>query len=333
MQEEEFVLKVENLHTSFHTDTGIVRVLEGIDLELRQGEVLGIVGESGSGKSVTAMSIMRLLAGTTGRIDQGRVLFKGRNLVELKDEEMRNIRGNEIAMIFQEPMTSLNPVMRIGDQIIESIRLHQRVNRAEARKRTLEVLKKVRMSRAESLLYEYPFQLSGGQLQRVMVAMGLVCNPSLLIADEPTTALDVTIQAQILELMEQLKRDIGTSIIFITHDLGVVAELCDRVMVMYCGRIVERGSVYDIFDHPQNPYTQGLLSSIPKMGVRSEELDSIPGNVPNPKYMPQGCKFEPRCKYAEGICREKEPVFCQVGEGQYSKCWLHAAAGGSHHEQ
>jgi oligopeptide/dipeptide ABC transporter ATP-binding protein len=327
MQEEEFVLKVENLHTSFHTDTGIVRVLEGFDLELRQGEVLGIVGESGSGKSVTAMSIMRLLAGTTGRIDEGRVLFKGRNLVELGDEEMRNIRGNNIAMIFQEPMTSLNPVMKVGDQIIETILLHQHVNRTEARKRTLEVLKRVRLPRAESLLDEYPFQLSGGQLQRVMVAMGLVCNPSLLIADEPTTALDVTIQAQILELMEQLKRDIGTSIIFITHDLGVVAELCDRVVVMYCGRIVEKGSVYDIFDNPRNPYTQGLLSSIPKLGIRSEELESIPGNVPNPKHMPRGCKFESRCKYAEDVCRREEPAFSEVGEGHYSKCWRHSQGG------
>ncbi|MDR2176794.1 MAG: ABC transporter ATP-binding protein [Treponema sp.] len=322
-----YVLKVENLRTSFYTDTGIVRVLEGIDLELKPGEVLGIVGESGSGKSVTAMSIMRLLAGTTGRIDEGRVIFNGRDLRELGEEEMRNIRGNEIAMIFQEPMTSLNPVMKIGDQIIESIQLHQRVNRQEARRRTLEVLKKVRLSRAESLLSEYPFQLSGGQLQRVMVAMGLVCNPSLLIADEPTTALDVTIQAQILELMMQLRRDIGTSIIFITHDLGVVAELCDQVSVMYCGRIVEKGSVYDIFDRPSNPYTQGLLASIPKLGIRSGELESIPGNVPNPKFMPPGCKFRSRCKYALEICGQEEPGFSEVGSGHYSKCWLQGGDG------
>ncbi|MDR1637645.1 MAG: ABC transporter ATP-binding protein [Treponema sp.] len=324
---ERYVLKVEDLRTSFYTDTGVVRVLEGIDLELKPGEVLGIVGESGSGKSVTAMSIMRLLAGTTGRIDGGRVIFNGRDLRELGEEEMRNIRGNEIAMIFQEPMTSLNPVMKIGDQIIESIRLHQRVSRQEARKRTLEVLRKVRLSRTESLLSEYPFQLSGGQLQRVMVAMGLVCNPSLLIADEPTTALDVTIQAQILELMMQLRRDIGTSIIFITHDLGVVAELCDQVAVMYCGRIVEKGSVYDIFDQPANPYTQGLLASIPKMGVRAGELESIPGNVPNPKYMPPGCKFRSRCRYAREICGKEEPGFCRVGPGHYSKCWLESGAG------
>jgi oligopeptide/dipeptide ABC transporter ATP-binding protein len=323
----EYVLKVEGLRTSFYTDTGIVRVLEGIDLELKQGEVLGIVGESGSGKSVTAMSIMRLLAGTTGRIDGGRVIFNGRDLRTLGEEEMRNIRGSEIAMIFQEPMTSLNPVLKIGDQIIETIRLHRKVSRREARGHTLEVLKKVRLSRAESLLSEYPFQLSGGQLQRVMVAMGLVCNPSLLIADEPTTALDVTIQAQILELMMRLRRDIGTSIIFITHDLGVVAELCDQVAVMYCGRIVEKGSVYDIFDQPANPYTQGLLASIPKLGIRTGELDSIPGNVPNPKFMPPGCKFRSRCKYAGEICGKEEPGFSEVGRGHYSRCWIQRGEG------
>jgi oligopeptide/dipeptide ABC transporter ATP-binding protein len=319
---EKYVLKVEDLRTSFYTDTGVVRVLEGIDLELKSREVLGIVGESGSGKSVTALSILRLLAGTTGRIDGGRVIFNGRDLRELGEEEMRDIRGNEIAMIFQEPMTSLNPVMKIGDQIIESIRLHQQVGRPEARKRALEVLKQARLSRAESLLSEYPFQLSGGQLQRVMVAMGLVCNPSLLIADEPTTALDVTIQAQMLELMMGLRRDIGTSIIFITHDLGVVAELCDHVVVMYCGRILEKGSVYDIFDRPANPYTQGLLASTPKLGIRTGELESIPGNVPNPKFMPQGCKFRSRCKYGRDICAQEEPGFSEVGDGHYSRCWL-----------
>jgi oligopeptide/dipeptide ABC transporter ATP-binding protein len=326
----EIVLKVEGLCTTFYTDTGPLRVLDGIDFELKRGEVLGIVGESGSGKSVTAMSIMRLLAGTTGKIDAGRVLFtdKGeeRDLVSLTEEEMRGVRGGNIAMIFQEPMTSLNPVMRIGDQIIESILLHQHVSVSEARKLALEALEAVHLPRAKSLLTEFPFQLSGGQRQRVMVAMGLVCNPSILIADEPTTALDVTIQAQILELMEQLKRDIGTSIMFITHDLGVVAEICDSVVVMYCGRIVEKGSVYDVFEHPANPYTQGLLASIPKLGDRAAELGSIQGNVPNPRYMPVGCKFAPRCKRATERCRAHEPALYEAGANHYSKCWMNESA-------
>ncbi|MDR0450739.1 MAG: ABC transporter ATP-binding protein [Treponema sp.] len=320
----EYLLKVEGLCSSFSTDTGLVRVLEGIDLELKPGETLGIVGESGSGKSLTALSIMRLLAGSAGRIDGGRVIFKGRDLRELGEREMRKIRGNEIAMIFQEPGSSLNPLMKIGDQIIESIRLHQRVSRREARGRALEALRKARLSPAESILSEYPFQLSGGQLQRVMVAMSLVCKPSLLIADEPTAALDLTIQAQILELMTQLRQDTGAAIIFITHDLGVVAELCDQVAVMYCGRIVEKGSVYDIFDRPANPYTQGLLASIPKPGIRAGELESIPGNPPNPRLTPPGCKFRPRCKYAREICGKEEPAFSEAGSGHYSRCWLKA---------
>jgi oligopeptide/dipeptide ABC transporter ATP-binding protein len=321
MSEQNLTLSVQNLHTSFYMDTGAVHVLDGVGFDLHEKETLGIVGESGSGKSVTALSIMRLLMGTTGRIDSGKILFQGTNLLELNEDEMRKIRGNNIAMIFQEPMTSLNPVMKVGKQICESIILHQGKTREEARQIALNALRLVRMPRAESLLDEFPFQLSGGQRQRVMIAMALVCHPSVLIADEPTTALDVTIQAQILELMTQLQREINTSIIFITHDMGVVAELCDKVIVMYCGRILERGSVFDIFDHPSHPYTEGLLTCIPKLGVISGELDTIPGNVPNPKYMPKGCKFEPRCKYATDECREKEPPFFPVGEGHEAKCW------------
>ena len=326
MQQREKLLRVENLSVSFSTPSGTIRVVEGVDFDLEQGEVLGIVGESGSGKSVTALSILRLLAGTSGRIETGRVLFKGANLVELSEEQMRNIRGNDIAMIFQDPMTSLNPVLRIQTQIVESILLHQQVSRKEALDQTINILKAVNLSEIERVLNGFPFQFSGGQRQRIMIALGVVCNPSILIADEPTTALDVTIQAQILELMERLRRDIGTSIILITHDLGTIAELCDRVVVMYCGRIVEKGSIYDLFDNPANPYTQGLLASIPKLGVRTDTLESIAGNVPNPHHTPKGCKFGPRCKYMMDICRAEEPDFYEVSPGHFSKCWRHQQA-------
>lgn len=328
MAEKKTILKIEDLHTSFYSDSGVVPAVDGIDLELKQGETLGIVGESGSGKSVTALSIMRLFAGTSGKIDSGKIVFnESVDLLTLKEEEMRKIRGNEIAMIFQEPMTSLNPVMKIGKQIEESIILHQKVSREEAKTRALEVLRQVQMPRAEQILEEYPFRLSGGQRQRVMVAMGLVCNPHILIADEPTTALDVTIQAQILRLMNQLQKEIETSIIMITHDLGVVAETCDKVAVMYCGRIVEQSDVYSLFDSPAHPYTQGLLASIPRLGEGVEELESIPGNVPNPKYMPKGCKFAPRCRFAMEKCKLEEPPFFTVGEGHQSKCWLNQEQG------
>jgi len=323
MQQREKLLQVENLSTSFSTPSGRIRVLEDINFDLEQGEVLGIVGESGSGKSVTALSILRLLTGTSGRVDTGRVLFNGTNLLELSEEQMRGIRGNNISMIFQDPMTSLNPVIRIKAQIFESILLHQKVSREEALNQTINVLKAVNLSEINRVLTGFSFQFSGGQRQRIMIALGVVCKPSILIADEPTTALDVTIQAQILELMEQLKQNTGTSIILITHDLGVIAELCDRVVVMYCGRIVEKGSVYDLFDSPANPYSQGLLASIPKLGIRAEALEYIPGNVPNPHHIPKGCKFAPRCKYVTDICRAEEPGFYEVSPGHYSKCWRH----------
>lgn len=316
------ILKIENLKTSFMTSNGEVQAVRGVSFTVEKGEIVGLVGESGSGKSVTALSVMGLLMGTTGKVVEGQILLDGRDITNLSAEERRKIRGNQISMIFQEPMTSLNPVMKIGDQLVEAIKMHQNKTKQEAREMAVEMLKKTGLPRVERIVNEYPFQLSGGQRQRVMIAMALVCNPKILIADEPTTALDVTIQAQIIDLMNHLKQEIGTSIMFITHDLGVVAETCDEVVVMYCGRVVEKGNVYDIFGQTAHPYTQGLLRSIPKLGEHVEELDSIPGNVPNPKYMPKGCKFAPRCEHATERCREEEPGFFDLGNGHLSRCWL-----------
>ena len=322
------ILEIKNLHTYFYTDSGVIKSVDGVDIELREGTTLGIVGESGSGKSVTALSVMGLLMGTTGKVAEGEILFEGRDLTKLDDEERRKMRGEKISMIFQEPMTSLNPVMKIGDQITECILMHNNISKQEAWDKAVEMLKLTGVPRVERMMKEYPFQLSGGQRQRVMIAMALVCKPKILIADEPTTALDVTIQAQILDLMENLKQKTGTSILFITHDLGVVAEVCDDVGVMYSGRVVEKGDVRSIFASPSHPYTRGLLASIPKLGECAEELESIPGNVPNPKYMPQGCKFAPRCSCAFDKCREEEPGFYDVGEGHMSRCWLCEKKGG-----
>ena len=322
------ILEIKNLHTYFYTDSGVIKSVDGVDIELREGTTLGIVGESGSGKSVTALSVMGLLMGTTGKVAEGEILFEGRDLTKLDDEERRKMRGEKISMIFQEPMTSLNPVMKIGDQITECILMHNNISKQEAWDKAVEMLKLTGVPRVERMMKEYPFQLSGGQRQRVMIAMALVCRPKILIADEPTTALDVTIQAQILDLMENLKQKTGTSILFITHDLGVVAEVCDDVVVMYSGRVVEKGDVRSIFASPSHPYTRGLLASIPKLGECAEELESIPGNVPNPKYMPQGCKFAPRCSCAFDKCREEEPGFYDVGEGHMSRCWLCEKKGG-----
>ena len=322
------ILEIKNLHTYFYTDSGVIKSVDGVDIELREGTTLGIVGESGSGKSVTALSVMGLLMGTTGKVAEGEILFEGRDLTKLDDEERRKMRGEKISMIFQEPMTSLNPVMKIGDQITECILMHNNISKQEAWDKAVEMLKLTGVPRVERMMKEYPFQLSGGQRQRVMIAMALVCKPKILIADEPTTALDVTIQAQILDWMENLKQKTGTSILFITHDLGVVAEVCDDVVVMYSGRVVEKGDVRSMFASPSHPYTKGLLASIPKLGECAEELESIPGNVPNPKYMPQGCKFAPRCSCAFDKCREEEPGFYDVGEGHMSRCWLCEKKGG-----
>ncbi len=325
----ENVLEIKNMHTYFYTDSGVVKSVDGVDIELKKGSTLGIVGESGSGKSVTAMSVMGLLMGTTGKIADGKIMLNGDDISKISKEDMRKLRGRQISMIFQEPMTSLNPVMKIGAQVMEGIMLHQNLSKEEAKAKAMEMLTLTGLPRVEKMMNEYPFQLSGGQRQRVMIAMALVCNPEILIADEPTTALDVTIQAQILQLMNKLKKEIGTSIMFITHDLGVVAEVCDQVVVMYCGRVVEKGDVYDIFAKPAHPYTQGLLASIPKLGVEVDELESIPGNVPNPKRMPKGCKMAPRCKYAFDRCHQEEPGFVDLGNGHQSRCFLSKPEGGT----
>lgn len=321
------ILKVNNLQTHFISDAGVVKAVDGVSFQVAKGETLGIVGESGSGKSVTSLSIMGLLKDTSGKIAGGEILYNGENLVEISESHMRKIRGNDIAMIFQEPMTSLNPVYKIGRQIEEAIILHMKYSKRQARERAIEMLTAVGISRAEKIVHEYPHQLSGGMRQRVMIAMAMACNPKVLIADEPTTALDVTIQAQILDLMRDLSKKSDTSILLITHDLGVVAEMCDRVVVMYAGRAVEESDVHTLFKNPKHPYTKGLLESIPKIGVREKRLQSIPGNVPIPSNMPEGCKFAPRCKFAMDICWEKEPEFKEISVNHFSRCWLHEEEG------
>lgn len=316
------LLSVQNLKTHFFTDNGVVRSVDGVTFTVNAGETLGIVGESGSGKSVTALSIMQLLPSRKGKIVDGEILFQGVDLSKLSDKKMRRIRGNEIAMIFQEPMTSLNPGYTIGNQIGEALRLHMKMNRKEAEQRSIELLKEVGISRAEKIVKDYPHRLSGGMRQRVMIAMALACNPMLIIADEPTTALDVTIQAQILELIQKMKKDSHTSMIMITHDLGVVSEVCDRVMVMYAGRVVEEASVRTILESPSHPYTRGLIQSIPKLDQDVEWLETIPGNVPIPSEMPIGCRFASRCKFATDQCIEEEPRLYEVGPAHKSRCFL-----------
>jgi peptide/nickel transport system ATP-binding protein len=317
------VLEIENLQTHFFTDRGQIPAVDGVTISVRKGEILGIVGESGCGKSVTSLSVMRLVPNPPGKIVGGSIMFKGEDLVKTSEKRMREIRGNEIAMIFQEPMTSLNPVFTIGDQIGEAIRLHTKANKKEARQRSIDMLKKVGIPRAESIVDEYPHQLSGGMRQRVMIAMAMACNPELLIADEPTTALDVTIQAQILDLMRQLNKESGTAIMLITHDLGVVAEMCHRVVVMYAGNVVEEGDVRTILKQPKHPYTIGLLHSIPKLEGAKERLYSIPGNVPIPGSVTVGCRFAARCEHASDKCRAQIPQLREVGAGHYVRCWLH----------
>lgn len=316
------LLSIKNLKTHFFTDNGVVRSVDGVSFTVDEGETLGIVGESGSGKSVTALSIMQLLPQRKGKIVEGNIHFQDLDLTKLNEKKMRKIRGNEIAMIFQEPMTSLNPSYTIGNQIGETLRLHMKLNRKEAEKRSIELLQQVGIPRAEKIVKDYPHRLSGGMRQRVMIAMALACNPKLIIADEPTTALDVTIQAQILELIQQMKRESNTSIIMITHDLGVVSEVCDRVIVMYAGRVVEEADVKTLFSSPSHPYTKGLIDSIPTLEEEVEWLEAIPGNVPIPSEMPEGCKFASRCKFAMDECFHKEPELYDIGSGQKSRCFL-----------
>jgi peptide/nickel transport system ATP-binding protein/oligopeptide transport system ATP-binding protein len=321
----EKLLEVKNLKTYFYTEDGVVQAIDGVDFYIKPGETLGVVGESGCGKSVTSLSILRLIQTPPGKIlEDSEIYLEGQNLLTLSEKEMRQIRGNKISMIFQEPMTSLNPVFKIGNQISEVLVLHQGMNKEQARQKSIEMLKLVGISRPEKVVDDYPHSLSGGMRQRVMIAMALACNPQLLIADEPTTALDVTIQAQILELMKKLKTDLNASVMLITHNLGVVAETCQRIIVMYAGKIVEEGDVYSIFEEPKHPYTQGLLKSIPNIEVKQAKLDSIPGMVPNPLNMPKGCKFEPRCERALEICRTKEPDLTNLGVERNVRCFLYS---------
>jgi oligopeptide/dipeptide ABC transporter ATP-binding protein len=323
------LLDVQGLKTYFHVMDGTVKAVDGVDFSIPRGGTVGLVGESGCGKSVTAHSIMRLIDIPPGEIVGGHVWFGGRDLLDLSGEEMRRVRGGEIAMIFQEPMTSLNPVFTIGDQITEAIRLHNKVSPKEARARAIESLQLVGISAPERRVKQYPHELSGGMRQRAMIAMALSCNPKLLIADEPTTALDVTIQAQILELIKELQQRLGTALLLITHDLAVVAETVETLAVMYAGRIVETGTVDQVLLNPQHPYTQGLLNSIPGVNKRGQALSVIQGVVPNPFRMPPGCKFQPRCPYAWDLCSQSEPELLIGPGGVQSRCFLHSPEGSS----
>ncbi len=314
------LLRVDNLQTHFFGDAGVVRAVDGVSFEVHAGRTLAVVGESGSGKSVSALSILRLIAQPPGRIVGGAVWFKGRNLLEASPREMRAIRGKEISMIFQEPMTSLNPVFSCGEQIIESLVLHERISRQAARHRAIEMLSLVGIPSPEQRVDEFPHQMSGGMRQRVMIAMALACRPAVLIADEPTTALDVTIQAQILELLRRLQQELGMAVILITHDLGVVAETADHVAVMYAGQVVEYCDVRTAFARPSHPYTAGLQASLPKLGVTQDRLRVIPGTVPNPANFPRGCRFHPRCPVAQNRCLTS-PDLVAVEAGHLSRCF------------
>ena len=315
------ILKVENLRTYFRTRWGEVKAVDGVNFELRKGETLGIVGESGSGKSVTMLSMMRLIPMPPGRIVEGSITLDGEDLLQLSESEMSKVRGSKIALIIQDPMTSLNPVLSIGNQVTEAIRIHQDIPTRSVMEKALEVLRKVNIPAAESRIRDYPHQMSGGMRQRVVGAIGISCQPLVLIADEPTTSLDVTIQAQYLKLLRDLQQESGLSLIFITHDFGIVAKMCDRVAVMYAGRIVEEGTVRDIFNAPSHPYTEALLASVPKMEEDVDRLYAIEGQPPLLHDLPVGCAFADRCQYVMDRCREEYPPEFPVAEGHYSACW------------
>ena len=320
------LIDIRNLKTYFYTDAGLVKAVDDVSYDIHAGETLGLVGESGCGKSVTALSIMRLIPDPPGRITGGEIIYNGDlDLVKLPIREVRKIRGNDISMIFQEPMTSLNPVYTVGNQIMESIILHMRKDWDEARDLAVEILDKVGIPSPDVRIDEYPHQMSGGMKQRVMIAMSLVCNPRLVIADEPTTALDVTIQAQILDLLRDLQEQFGTAILMITHDLGVIAETAHRVVVMYAGKVVERAGCMELFDEPLHPYTVGLFLSIPTVDEEQMELNPIQGMVPNPLEFPSGCKFHPRCPKVMDRCKTQEPPLMEVKSGRRVRCWLYGA--------
>ena len=319
---EKTILEVKNLQTRFFTDEGVVKAVEDVSFSLRKGEVMGIVGESGSGKSVTNLSIINLVQSPPGKIVGGEILFNGEDILKMNEKRLREIRGDKIAMIFQDPMTSLNPFLRISTQMIETIRLHQKLNRKDARKRAVEMLTMAGIPAAQERINSYPHQFSGGMCQRVMIAMGLSCNPEILIADEPTSALDVTIQAQILDIIKELTQKFGTAVILITHSLGVVAGICDTIYVMYAGRIVERGLTEDIFENPVHPYTRGLINSVPRLDKEgTERLFSIPGQPPNVIDLPECCPFFPRCSQALEICKTQYPATKDYGNGHMASCW------------
>jgi oligopeptide/dipeptide ABC transporter ATP-binding protein len=323
------LLEVKNLKTHFFTEDGVVHAVDGVDFVIYPGEILGLVGESGCGKSVTSLSIMRLVS-QPGKILEGEIKLDGADLLKLTDEEMMKVRGNRISMIFQQPQTALNPVFKVGDQIAEVLSIHQDFGKEAGLKRAVELLKMVGIPEPERRAQAFPHELSGGMAQRVMIAMGLACVPELLIADEPTTALDVTIQAQILDLMLDLREKMGTSVLLITHDLGVIAEMAERVAVMYAGEIVEQADVVELFDQPLHPYTQGLIGSIPVLGKLKERLDVIPGNVPNLIDPPNGCRFAPRCaarvQHGLNICGQVDPALVEVRPGHLVRCWLYQSA-------
>ena len=322
----EILLQIRDLRTSFYTHDGVVKAVDGVSFEVRRGEVLGLVGESGCGKSVTSLSILRLIA-PPGKIDGGEILFEGRDLLGLNISEMTQMRGDRISMIFQQPTSSLNPVFKVGDQIAEVLQIHQGLSKKEALARAIELMVQVGISDPQRRVNAYPFEMSGGMAQRVMIAMALASKPDLLIADEPTTALDVTIQAQILDLMRNLQSEYNAAIILITHDLGVVAEMADRIAVMYAGQIVEEAPTAELFRDPRHPYTQGLIASIPVLGEIKDELEVIPGNVPNLVNLPPGCRFAPRCRVREAkgltICTEEMPDLKPVAIGHTARCWLY----------
>lgn len=323
MSERKKLLNVKELETTFFTDDGAVVAVDRISFYVHEGEILGIVGESGCGKSVTSLSVMGLVPNPPGKVTHGEILLDDKDLAKLTDKEMRNIRGKDVAMIFQEPMTSLNPLYTIGNQLSEAITLHNKSwSKKQVQARAIEMLKLVGLPRAEELMKDYPHQLSGGMRQRVMIAMALVCDPKVLIADEPTTALDVTIQAQILALMKDLNTRLHTAVMLITHDLGVVAETCERVVVMYAGQIVEQASVRDIFKNPQHPYTQGLIQSVPDMRYKKDSLYSIPGNVPKPGSITTGCRFAPRCAFVHERCTVENPALYTAGQAHEARCFL-----------
>ena len=326
MNHSETLLEIKDLCVEFKTMAGTVHAVDHLSYTLHRGEKLGIVGESGSGKSVSSLAMMQLIPNPPGKVTGGQILYNGKDLVKLSEREMQKIRGNEISMIFQEPMTSLNPIIRCGKQIAESLRLHRGMKKKEAMEEAIKMMQAVGIANPQARAYEYPHQMSGGMRQRVMIAMALACQPQILIADEPTTALDVTIQAQILDLIRDLNQKMNTSVVFITHDLGVVSELCDTVIVMYNGHIVEKAPVADIFREPLHPYTQGLLSAIPRITKERKPLSTIEGMVPNPVERIKGCRFWPRCPKACDRCRKEEPSVFSVGENRQVRCWLYAQA-------